>query len=65
MTTTVKVSAHCDPKKVQVSVGITSVGITSEGSGENHVLQDGEEREFFVYDDRKVVVQEVDKPDPA
>jgi hypothetical protein len=56
MTTTVKVSAHCaDDKQVRVTV-----------SGDNNVeppqfIQNGEEAQVVVYDDRVVRIREEDK----
>ena len=55
MTTTVKVMAHCSSDK-QVSVNISS-----DSGAENHVLQDGEEAEYYAYDDRVISVKEVVK----
>lgn len=55
MTTTVIVEAHCDDK--------TEVSIVrgSENTGESYVLQDGETKELYVYDDFQITVREVPK----
>ena len=55
MTTNVVVTAHCaDTKEVKVS-------ISTESTGEVHTLQDGESGEYYAYDDREIVVKEVEK----
>ena len=56
MTSTVKVTAHCaSTKEVHVEIaGIKAI--------EKYTLQDGESKEFYVYDNRIVVVNEFDKP---
>ena len=50
MTSTVKVTAHCsDDKHVEVSL-----------NGETQaVIQNGESKDFYVYDDREISVKEV------
>lgn len=55
MTTTVKVMAHCEKSK--------EVKISFENDhGLNDVtIQDGEEYEFVVYDDKTGTVKEIDK----
>lgn len=55
MTTTVTIKAHCAKNK-QVSV------IISKGDSvvENHLIQDGEERSYVVYDDRRIAVYEME-----
>lgn len=52
MTSTVKVSAHCAHTK-EVRVQLNGVPEAT--------LQDGETRDFYVYDERVVTVQEVVK----
>lgn len=55
MTTTVKVSAHCaDDKEVQISY-------SDENGLQQQTIQDGEEFEMVVYDDKTCTVQEVAK----
>lgn len=55
MTTTVKVYAHCpDDKEVKISY-------SDELGDHQEVIQDGEEFEMVVYDDKTCTVQEVDK----
>ncbi len=50
MTTTVKVTAHCSSdKEVQIHVSGTI----------DAVLQDGESKEVYAYDDRVISVKEV------
>lgn len=53
MTTTVKVTAHCDKERKEVIVGVT---------GEpDKVIQDGESIDVYAYDDRLITVREVRK----
>ena len=55
MTTTVTVNACVsDDKEVAVT-------ITGDVSGENAVLQNGEEQSFTIYDDRVLTVMEAEK----
>ncbi len=55
MTTTVKVSAHCEhDKQVQISY-------SDENGLQQQTIQDGEEFEMVVYDDKTCTVQEVAK----
>lgn len=52
MTTTVTVSAHlADTKEVVISIG-------DESGIEGYSLQDGESRDFHVYDGRTITVKE-------
>ncbi len=53
MTTVVKVRACCSKEK-QVEVTVNSAA-----GREHYVLQDGEEKELYAYDDRVVTVNEV------
>lgn len=55
MTTTVKVEAHCRTG-LEVAIEIDA-GTTSE----TIVLQDGEKREVYAYDARKITVYEREK----
>jgi hypothetical protein len=57
MTTTVTVSAHCDPKTTKVEVQI----IDGDADGQNTYLEDGETEDYIVYDDRKIIVSEIPK----
>ncbi len=57
MTTIVKVKAHCNSEKFQVKVTVVE---TIDVVGE-HILQNGEEIELFVYEDRIISVREVPK----
>lgn len=57
MTTTVTVSAHCDPETEQVQVQIDNA-LNEESPV---YLADGETREFLAYDDRVITVSEVKK----
>ena len=57
MTTQVKVTACCDANTTKVEVGIYEGGQPVDKT----ILQDGESAEFTVYDDRKVLVEEVAK----
>lgn len=56
MTTTVKVEAHCASNKEVI------VLIEEGQTGSSAVLQDGEKREFYVYDARRIIVLEAEKP---
>jgi len=58
MTTTVTIDAHLSEDK-EVQVLIIDVG--SEDAIEEFTLQDGESAERYVYDDRKIMIQEVEK----
>lgn len=55
MTTTVKVSAHLSDDKA------VSILIENDNAAKNYVLQNGEEREFYAYDDTKITVNEFTK----
>ena len=57
MTTTVTVSAHCDPKTTKVEVQI----LDGEQDGQNIYMEDGETQDFHTYDDRQIIVSEVSK----
>jgi len=57
MTTTVTVSAHCDPETTKVEVQI----LDGETDGQNTYLEDGESTDYHVYDDRKIIVAEIPK----
>lgn len=57
MTTTVTVSAHCDPETTQVRVKISGEQLQEDLT----VLQDGESADFHVYDGREITVREVPK----
>jgi len=57
MTSTVIVEAHCSPEK-EVKVLILT---DADGKLERHTLEDGEKAEYYVYDDRSVIVKEVVK----
>jgi hypothetical protein len=56
MTSSVTVTAHCAKSK-QVSVIITKGDFVTE----NHLIQDGESRDYVVYDDRRIAIYEMDK----
>ena len=58
MTTTVKVEAHLSSEKE------VRVSINTENTGEVYILQDGENGEYYVYDDREISVKEVVKDYP-
>lgn len=53
MTSSVKVSAHCDTDK---EVVVTWLGASINSTDK---LQDGETKEYYVYDDIEVTVLEV------
>ena len=55
MTTKVTIEAHCN-EKTEVNISMAT-----ENTGENIRLQDGESRDFYVYDDREIAVKEVSK----
>lgn len=58
MTTTVIVHAHCSPdKEVQVEVYEGHKSVPSSTS----VLQNGEDKELYAYDEREIRVREVNK----
>ena len=57
MTTTVTVSAHCDPKTTKVEVQV----VDGDNDGQNTYLEDGESADYHVYDDRKIIVAEIPK----
>jgi len=56
MTTTVKVEAHCSTS-VEVKVQIIDKGNVDAVD----VLQDGESKDYTIYDDREITVKEVPK----
>lgn len=58
MTTTVEVTACCDPENVQVRVKTTNDQLQQE---DITILQDGESVEVYVCDGREVTVREVPK----
>lgn len=55
MTTTVRVEAHCASNKE------VAIAIDAGTTGETIVLQDGEKREVYAYDARKITVYEREK----
>lgn len=55
MTTTVTVSAHCDPETTQVRVSISGDQLQEDMT----ILQDRESAHFHVYDGREITVREV------
>lgn len=57
MTTTVTVEAHCDAKTTLVRVEMDGAG--NAYSEPVVYLEDGEKREFHVYDDRIILVCEM------
>ena len=57
MTTTVTVSAHCDPETTKVEVQV----VEGSNDGQNVYLEDGETQEFHAYDDRTITISEVKK----
>lgn len=57
MTTTVKVSAHCESETTQVRVSISGSQLQEDMT----ILKDGEFAEFHVCDGREVTVREVPK----
>lgn len=57
MTTTVTVTAHCDPNTTQVRVKTTGDQLQEDIL----ILQDGESSEFHAYDGREITVREVPK----
>lgn len=57
MTTTVTVSAHCDPETTQVRVAITGDQLQEDMT----ILSDGESADFHAYDGREITVREVPK----
>ena len=59
MTTTVTVSAHCDHEKTKVVVALSASPI--QRGEELTILEDGDVKDFVVYDDRKITVREVAK----
>ena len=52
MTTNVIVQAHCGTDKE------VAVSVNTSNTGENHILQDGEEQTFYAYDEQEVTVKE-------
>ena len=60
MTTTVKIEAHCaDTKEVRICI-YESIKCEVDPV-EAFTIQDGETKEVYAYDDREIVVREVDK----
>ena len=59
MTTTVTVNAHCDPKTTKVRVSIGERETPEEDKFE--YLLDGESKDFVVYDDKYISVDEIPK----
>lgn len=57
MTTTVTVSAHCNPETTQVRVSISGGQLQEDMT----ILQDGESADFHAYDGREITVREVPK----
>jgi len=53
MTTTVKVEAHCSSNK-EVVIEVND----GEDTGHGDVIQDGETREVYAYDSRRITVYE-------
>lgn len=58
MSTTVKVSAHCDPKTIKVRV---IEGSRDSDEKSESYLDDGQEQEYVVYDDKYLSVDEIPK----
>ena len=58
MTTSIKLTAHCNPETTQVLVRRTNDTLMSV---EEILLEDGETFEYYVYDDKVVTVKEVKK----
>lgn len=56
MTTTVKIMAHCSDT-IEVQIAVEDEGVQVQ----NITIQDGEETEVYVYDNRVVLVEEVEK----
>jgi hypothetical protein len=56
MTSVVKITAHCSPQK-QVRIMTTD----REGT-EEIILEDGESFEYYVYDERRITVNEMEVP---
>ena len=56
MTTTVTVKAHCDPKTTKVKIQT----VDNSNPQPDVFIEDGEEREVVVYDERSVTVSEVE-----
>lgn len=55
--TFVTVSAHCNSKKTKVEVQI----LDGERDGQNIYIEDNKAVNFHVYDDRKIIINEVPK----
>ena len=53
MTSTVKITAHCASTK-EVVISLDNGDYTAE----LHILQDGETKELYVYDERSITVRE-------
>ena len=58
MTTSIKLTAHCNPETTQVLVRRTNDRLMPV---EEILLEDGETFEYYVYDDKVVTVKEVKK----
>jgi hypothetical protein len=56
MTTTVTVSAHCDPTTTRVGVCVLD-----DKDRENIYIEDGESQDFHTYDNRQIIVREIPK----
>ena len=58
MTTTVKVSAHCDSNKTKVRI---IEGDRDSAEKTESYLEDGQEQDFHVYDTKYLSVDEIPK----
>jgi len=58
MTTTVKVMAHCDGNKTKVRV---IEGSRDSAEKTESYLEDGQEQQYVVYDDKYLSVDEIPK----
>lgn len=56
MTTTVRVEAHCGSDKEVV------IEVDDRGMWQSETLKDGEKRDVYAYDARKITVYEREKP---
>lgn len=52
MTTTVTVSAHCNPETTEVRIELLE---SNTKFLEEHIIQDGESKSFYVYDERRII----------
>ena len=58
MTTSIKVTAHCNPKTTEVLVRRTNSELLPVVDS---ILQDGESFEYYVHDDMVLTVREIKK----